>query len=173
MRHDIESFVILFLTTITQMSPQILRRVLDRPLTDLTITPAILPDHSRRHVRGADYPGMIAHKGSEVRGTFVTGLNDRDIGRLDVFEGPQYVKRNVRVRLISEEGQKSGNGARKVGADGLVEAETYIFLNKKDLEEKEWDYEEFKREKLSRWVGSNEEYEGLCLCCHRGIEEKC
>ena len=42
-----------------------------------------------------------------------------------------------------------------------VEAETYVWSGlDDDLEKSEWDFEEFRREKMFRWVGGSKEYEG-------------
>lgn len=42
-----------------------------------------------------------------------------------------------------------------------MEAETYVWAEGvKSLEDGEWDFEEFRREKMGRWVGNDEEYEG-------------
>lgn len=90
------------------------------------------------------------------------------MSRLDVFEGGQYVRRKVVVRLIAgdDNGEKlgvrkgKGKGKGKGGEGETREAETYIFIHESDLEEKEWDYEEFKRKKMSKWVGDSNEYDG-------------
>jgi len=149
----------------TLMVPQVLQRVTNLPsIAHLKIYPAILPDHSRHHVRYADYPGMIAHPGSSVRGTYVVGLSDRDVGRLDTFEGSQYVRVKVQVWLLPDEDAKEGKAteeAKNGGEHEYVAAETYIFKDENDLLKKEWDYEVFKREKMSRWVGESDEYDDL------------
>jgi len=135
------------------MVPQVLQRVTGlHSISHLKITPAILPNHSRHHVRGVDYPGIIPHEGSTVRGTYVTGLTDKDVGRLDLFEGSQYKRQRVLVEPLTSGGESS--------TGEVVEAETYIFKDKDDLLEKEWDIEEFKREKMDRWVGTSDEYDG-------------
>lgn len=195
------------------MVPQVLQRVTSLPsISHLTITPAVLKNYCRRHVRYADYPGnlyffflesfyiyppvrryvdastlqiqvqgslcqILVYKitkgklqgitpqaGSSVRGTFVTGLSDRDIARLDTFEGNQYERVKVLVWKLTIEGGGNGEGKvdedEKIVASEQVEAETYVFMDLEDLEEEEWDYETFRREKMHRWIGSNEEYEG-------------
>lgn len=38
--------------------------------------------------------------------------------------------------------------------------ESYIFLNKKHLEFKEWDFAEFKRDKLTKWTRAGYVFEG-------------
>lgn len=40
--------------------------------------------------------------------------------------------------------------------------ESYIFLDKSDLEDREWDFAEFKREKLRKWTRAGYVFEGEC-----------
>lgn len=124
----------------------------------------MLPGYIRRKVRFSDYPGITpAAASASVRGTYVRGLTDGDMWRLGIFEGSQYEQRKVRVRLLIEEnhvkGKGSGVGTYVEGEE--VEADTYVFIAEEEgLEEGEWDFAEFKRSKLARWTGLNEEYEG-------------
>ena len=124
----------------------------------LTVRPAILHSYCRHKVRDCDYPAMMPSPTSSVRGTFVQGLTDGDLWRLDVFEGSQYTRERVRVRLLSQVGNEEGNG----NVEGEeVEAETYVWRDDpEELEEGEWDFGEFRREKMQRWSGTSEEYEG-------------
>ena len=86
-----------------------------------------------------------------MRGTYVRGLTSGHQKRLDLFEGDQYERVRLRLNLLDEKGNK---GEEK-------EAETYVWADDvRDLEDGEWDFEVFKREKMIRWVGSDEEYEG-------------
>ena len=119
--------------------------------SQLTIQPALLHNYRRHRVYGCDYPGMIAEEGGSVRGTYVTGLTDGDIFRLDVFEGSDYERVPVKVSLLKD---NTENGEQR-------EAETYVFMDKDALEKEEWDYEDFRRTKLHNWasVGSVE-YDG-------------
>ncbi|KAL2145504.1 hypothetical protein VTI28DRAFT_7140 [Corynascus sepedonium] len=114
-----------------------------------TFQPAILHGYCRRRVRYADYPGIIEDEGHDVFGTLATGLTDANMAKLDYFEGSQYVRRTVTVRLLDKVGNLKGEGNVE-GAER--EAEVYVFLDKRDLEEKEWDLEEFRREKLKYWT---------------------
>ena len=142
------------------MVPQVLYRVIygtTRPtpsqISRLTIEPAILPKYTRRRVRHCDYPAIIpsVKPGACVRGTYVRGITSEDQVRLDLFEGVQYDRVRLPLNLIDEQGDK---GEEK-------EADTYVWADdESDLEDGEWDFEEFKREKMRRWVGSDEEYEG-------------
>jgi gamma-glutamylcyclotransferase (GGCT)/AIG2-like uncharacterized protein YtfP len=149
---------------------------------NLKTYPAILPAHRRHRVKKADYPAILPHPSSTVRGTYVTGLTDSDIWRLDIFEGSEYERMNVRCRLIQQAGGEeakpkvfsnvhvSGNEVVHLGsvhmydAEGeFVEAETYVWIGGEErLEEREWDFAEFQREKMRFWIGEegDEEYAG-------------
>lgn len=89
------------------------------------------------------------------------GLTDKQIWRLDLFEGDQYRRVKVRCRLLTDAVVEGGDG-------GEVDAETYVWddleseMGRNGLEEGEWDFEEFRREKMRRWIGSEgkEEYAG-------------
>jgi hypothetical protein len=117
----------------------------------------------RRRVKGADYPAVTpSSEENEVRGTLVTGLTDGDVWRLDIFEGSEYERRDVRVMVLGKEGEE-------------VEAQTYIWVaGEQRLEAQEWDFEHFVREKMGRWVGEEVEDEGFkgmfAFCGERGSE---
>ncbi|KAL2074251.1 hypothetical protein VTL71DRAFT_8029 [Oculimacula yallundae] len=120
---------------------------------NITRTPAILHNHCRHKVLEDDYPGVIPEEGHSVRGLYVTGLTDGDIWRLDHFEGDEYTRTKVSVKLLEQDGDKEVEGEEK-------ETETYIFSGSDSrLEKVEWDYEEFRREKMWRWAGTSEEYD--------------
>ena len=114
-------------------------------------------------------------EGGGVRGTVVEGLTDKQIWRLDLFEGEQYRRVMVKVRccLLRVVRGVDGDGGEGRGDgeddddddDDEVEAETYVWEDQggKGLEEGEWDFEEFRREKMRRWVGGKEEYAGEFL----------
>lgn len=158
----------------TLMAPPVLHRVIwgsQTPPTAahaslLRIRPAILHAHRRHKVKRADYPAILpvdAQTASSVRGTLVDGLTDGDIWRLDIFEGSEYVRRKVHVRVL-EQKQKGDGGEGGMGdlsqaeADNVeaeeVEAETYIWRAGADrLEAEEWDFAEFVKDKMARWVG--------------------
>jgi hypothetical protein len=90
----------------------------------------------------------------------VEGLTDGDLWRLDIFEGSEYERRKVKVRIL-EENNKSKDGLGNLSQkeeDNIegpeVEAETYIWTaGAQNLEESEWDFAEFVREKMKWWVG--------------------
>lgn len=170
------------------MAPAVLHRVIygsSKPaawqaaLT--TVRPALLQKYSRRKVRHADYPAIIPVIGNSVgraaagnansngtaeqpsvRGSVVTGLTEGDLWRLDIFEGSQYVRRKVKVRVLPNtdlEELASASTLQHLEDLEEVEAETYVWSdNVEDLESEEWDFEEFKREKMWAWIsGGNDD----------------
>ncbi len=138
------------------MAPAVLHRVIHGNPTPqpwqaslLTIRPAILPDHCRHRVRNCDYPAITPEADSSVRGTFVSGLTEGDIWRLDIFEGDEYARRKVRLRVLSDAGEE------------FDEAETYVWVaGREKLEGGEWDFEAFRREKMGAWVGGGDGADG-------------
>lgn len=148
------------------MVPQVLYRVCygsSKPTSFqanlLTIMPAILPAFTRHKVRDCDYPAIIpSSSSSSVRGTYVRGLTDGDIWRLNTFEGRSYERQKVMIRIL----QKVGNDIGQGNVEGeQVEVETYVWIGGRDaLEDDEWDFAEFKRDKLKWWVDADDEYEG-------------
>ncbi|KAG5979212.1 hypothetical protein E4U55_005413 [Claviceps digitariae] len=110
-----------------------------------TFRPALLEGFCRHRVKFADYPGAVPEGGHQIRGVLVTGLTDANIDKLDFFEGSDYERRTVKVREL-----------RKVGDEDIlgkeVSASVYVFLKVEDLEKREWDFEEFRREKMAIWT---------------------
>ncbi|MCJ1285444.1 hypothetical protein MMC26_004784 [Xylographa opegraphella] len=152
----------------TLMAPQVLHRVIygttaptAQQKSSLKIESAILEGYSRHKVRGCDYPAIIPSSTSStsaqgihsVRGTLVTGLSAQNVFRLDVFEGDEYNRQKVDVQVISDGAGDGSGGSGEIA----VEAETYVWIDGAErLEEGEWDFETFVREKLGRWVGHKE-----------------
>lgn len=158
----------------TLMAPPVLHRVIwgqssaptPAHASLLTIRPAILHSYQRHKVINADYPAILPSSSSthSVRGTLVTGLTDGDIWRLDIFEGSEYERRKVRVRVLEEKdgGRNRGEGGmgdlQQKEEDnverGEVDAGTYVWIAGKHLlDPTEWDFAEFVRDKMKRWVG--------------------
>ncbi len=119
--------------------------------------PAILHEYCRRRVENADYPGITEDPGHQVFGTFTTGLTEANLGKLDFFEGSQYERRKVNVRLLTKVGDAKGVG----NVEGEERsAGVYVFLNRNELEDREWDLEEFRRDKLQQWTRAGYVFEG-------------
>ena len=137
----------------TLMHSSILSRVLSRPVSSLIIRPATLANHARHQVKHADYPAVITASESfyltsrsdcSVDGTLVQGLTESDIRFLDAFEGEEYERIIVTV------------------STGEEETEAYVYkwvAGLGQLSERLWLYEDFLREKASRWVGKEGEEE--------------
>ncbi|KAI2695875.1 hypothetical protein CBS147332_9260 [Penicillium roqueforti] len=114
--------------------------------------------------------------GTSVVGTLVSGLTDGDVHRLDRFEGSEYEKKRVTVRtlraVVGGDHVNSSEGAAEnqlremlsatTGAEVAAEGEevlamTYVYTAGKDmLEDSEWDFESFKRDKMAWWVQADE-----------------
>ncbi|KAK3499742.1 AIG2-like family-domain-containing protein [Neurospora hispaniola] len=112
-------------------------------------TPAILHGYIRRRVKFADYPGITEDAEHTVFGMFAEGLTKANLDKLDYFEGAEYERRTVKVKLLEKVGDVHGEG----NVEGEEkEAQVYVFLLEQHLEQKEWDFEEFKRDKLKLWT---------------------
>lgn len=154
------------------MAPQVLYRVVYGTATPspsqkaaLVIRPAILARYTRHRVAFCDYPAILPSSdvSASVRGTYVQGLSEAGQWRLDIFEGDQYKRVKVLPKVLDEMGKENEE----------VEADTYVWIDaEQGLEEGEWNFEEFRREKMSRWVGNNEEYEGELRPSIRGMALK-
>lgn len=157
------------------MAPKILYRVCfgtttpqDHQKQFIRIRPALLHGFRRHRVKHVDYPGITPIQQSSVLGTYVTGLSPQDLYRLDCFEGDEYKRRDVKVQVLKgsvARVQADAASGKQVGQDGEVEEEvttqTYVYLDSGNLEEKEWDFEEFKKDKMSAWtLESSDEYRG-------------
>lgn len=77
--------------------------VLGRPTETLEVDQAVLPGHSVYWARGQSFP-MIAESGEDASGLVVRGLSDKDIARLNHYEGGfDYALRDVLVRVGDRE----------------------------------------------------------------------
>lgn len=110
-----------------------------------TFTPAILKDYCRHRVQFADYPGAFPEVGQSIRGIYIAGLTDANMDKLDYFEGSEYERRRVTVHLLQKEGDIEVLGTEMTTA-------VYAFLRADALEKKEWDFEEFQRDKMKLWT---------------------
>jgi hypothetical protein len=150
--------------------------------------PAVLWGYSRRRVRHSDTPGIVVedadadtgtglhHHNHRVVGTFVTGLTDALMLKLDYFEGRKYYRKTVEVELLlgnittgddnnnnadanTKNNGVGGGSSSSVRVDvdveagaGMRTAETYVFHDRSGLEDVEWDLEEFYRDRLQDWA---------------------
>lgn len=165
------------------MVPAILHRIIHGSSTPepwqkalLTTRPALLPGYRRYRVKHADYPAILPYappEESSVLGVIVTGLTEGDVLRLDSFEGSMYEKRAVKVRVLnsSSKDDNEDDGSLQKGLDQTahltakeeedleeLEATTYVWTDpEQDLDMgAEWDFESFKRDKLTWWITAPE-----------------
>ena len=91
-----------------------------------------------------------------MRGTYVTGLMDADMIRLDYFEGSEYTREKVQVELLSEGETHAGLDAQR------VDTETYVYTAGNDhLEMGEWDFDNFVKNRMpGNWADTSKEFEG-------------
>lgn len=187
------------------MAPAILHRIIHGQPTPepwqkelLTTRPALLPGYRRYRVKHADYPAILpsdSHRQqssepgsgespSVVLGVVVTGLTEGDVYRLDNFEGSEYTKKSVTVRVVKSPDNNSGGGGSSSNDDAALQhgldktaqladarddvrddveveevtATTYVWTDAEsalDLNS-EWDFESFKKDKLQWWIGAPE-----------------
>ncbi|HYD96784.1 MAG TPA: gamma-glutamylcyclotransferase family protein [Noviherbaspirillum sp.] len=98
--------------------------------------PARLDGHARFEIVGETYPGMVERRGSVVEGVLYLDVAPADIDALDAFEGAEYRRAAVQVRLESGE---------------TVEAGSYLYLLPQKLSESPWRPEAFQ---MARFIGS-------------------
>ncbi|KAF4966303.1 hypothetical protein FSARC_6036 [Fusarium sarcochroum] len=110
-----------------------------------TFTPAILEDYCRHRVQFADYPAVVAEEGHTVLGVYATGLTDANIQKLDIFEGSEYIKETVKVKVLNKDGSAPAK-------EELKETSVYVFDRPEHLEKREWDFEEFRQSKMQFWT---------------------
>mgnify|MGYP006188597783 FL=1 len=109
---------------------------------------ATLDGYCRHPVLGAEYPGMVARAGHQVRGVLYLDLPPAAWPRLDRFEGEEYERRIVEVALL----------------DGTTtNAWTYVFRNAfaARLGEGDWDFARFLREGKRRFVSGYAGFDSL------------
>lgn len=138
--------------------------------------PAVLHGYRRYRVRDEDYPGIVAatetggadsvgHRHTSVLGTLVSGLTDSDIRLLDDYEGNEYLRERILVRTADESPSSASSGDKNsedmsqlhafntAKATNEVSAMAYVWAaGRERLEEAEWDFRTFTRDKLSWWV---------------------
>ncbi|RPB26935.1 hypothetical protein L211DRAFT_819835 [Terfezia boudieri ATCC MYA-4762] len=127
-------------------------------INHLTVRPAILKDHRRRLVLYCEYPGLTAHPGSQVAGSFVCGLTKANLRELHRFEGREYELVPIKVDVLME------RTLGPPGPDGKptyeneiwkeMDAMTYIYIaGEHRLVDREWCFQNYMENHLSSWSG--------------------
>ena len=100
--------------------------------------PAVLHGFRRRQIHGASYPGIIPAQGEHTEGILWSGVNARELERLDDFEGDMYERRAVAVQVDS----------------GTVQAEVYVVLDEHAhlLSPNAWDEALFRSRELAVYL---------------------
>lgn len=120
------------------MFPEVWRRVVRG---DYRCAPASVAGYARYAIAGETYPGMIRLGDGRVEGVVYFDVAAQDVAALDVFEGAEYRRDTVTVRLQS-------------GA--VAEAATYIYLVPGRLLESPWLPESFQMQRfLDTYCGMN------------------
>lgn len=96
---------------------------------------AHLDGHARYRIEEATYPGMIVQAASGVDGKVYFDVSLPDVAALDLFEGDDYRRNTVHVRLDSGK---------------LIEAGAYIYLLPHNLSASPWLPEAFELERFIR-----------------------
>lgn len=99
---------------------------------------AVLDGYARHPVLGEDYPGMVPDPAQSVSGILYRGLPHTALDRLDRFEGTEYIRCRVTVRVTS--------GLR-------IPAWAYVFRPelRSALAPGNWDYETFMTHHQARF----------------------
>jgi gamma-glutamylcyclotransferase (GGCT)/AIG2-like uncharacterized protein YtfP len=112
------------------MFPQVWERVVRGHYRS---TPATITGFARYALAGATYPGMVAQSGGSVAGVLYFDVDPPDVDALDAFEGAEYRRDRLTVRLDS-------------GTE--IAADSYIFLQPLRLSEQPWRPEAFQMERF-------------------------
>ncbi|CAK7267475.1 hypothetical protein SEPCBS119000_002568 [Sporothrix epigloea] len=123
---------------------------------------AVLHGYTRHRVLNEDYPGIIEDDtpGACVRGMLVSGVTDGNQHHLDYFEGSEYDRRTLDVVLDTASDaapETDGTAPRK---QETVQAEVFVFKDPDSLERREWDFDEFRREKMHKWARAEYTFDG-------------
>lgn len=101
----------------TLTDPDVLARVLGRPVDPADLEPGTLAGFGRVGVLGASYPVLVPAPGGSVDGLLFLRATRRDIARINRFEGPEY-------RAEAHDVRTAGGGARRawlyLGVEGAL-----------------------------------------------------
>ena len=100
---------------------------------------ARLQGFERRAVRGRTYPAIVACGGGTVDGRLYLDVDDDDLHRLDVFEGDEYERQTLTVRLLD-------------GSAHGVTAQAYAWRDPSGLLIHDWDSAWFERHALDGFL---------------------
>ncbi|KAF8239783.1 hypothetical protein L208DRAFT_1385831 [Tricholoma matsutake] len=141
-------------------------------------------EYTRHKVKWAEYPGIVPYAQSRilcnrelgpeeksVRGVLVKGLTHTDMIVLDLFEGPEYVRKCVSahqlgalVKLSEHPSDEESLITTKlpplpslVDLAPALDAETYVYKNFENLDAELWSFEDFVKNNARKWYGERHE----------------
>jgi gamma-glutamylcyclotransferase (GGCT)/AIG2-like uncharacterized protein YtfP len=120
----------------TLLAPELRRALLGHPLQG---QPGILDGFARYRIKHAVFPAICPAPGQRIVGEVLTAVTAADWLTLDRFESDLYARQVVEISLT----------------DGrLVDADTYVINAdaRHRLSAQCWDYDEFRRDNLARYV---------------------
>ena len=83
----------------TLRDPDVLARVLGHPVAAGRLRPAMAPDCQVVFFPCRTYPALRQSPGASAPGTLIEGLSDVDLLALDAFEGDEYRRGKIEVRV--------------------------------------------------------------------------
>jgi gamma-glutamylcyclotransferase (GGCT)/AIG2-like uncharacterized protein YtfP len=120
------------------MFPEIWQRVACAASSgDYRSAPATAHGYARYALVDDTYPGMIASADATVEGVLYFDVDERDIAALDVFEGSEYIREQIKLVINSGES---------------VIACTYIFTARHRLSSLPWEPQGFQ---VARFIGDS------------------
>ena len=81
----------------------------------------------------------------------------------------RYDRKTVKVRLLTKVGDDKGAG--NVEGDE-VETEVYVYKNPNHLEDREWDFEEFRTQRMKLWTREDYGFENTDHFAPQEVDEK-
>ncbi|KAF9900066.1 hypothetical protein EC991_007951 [Linnemannia zychae] len=119
---------------------------------------ATIQGYTRFTYHNQPYPGMIPSTNplEIVEGLLVFGHTPLELHRLDQFEGSEYPRSTIPVKLLSSVPSLYTIDGREEGyqENETIDAFVYLFtgpLKHLDLQ-RPWDYEQFKRDHVKDWM---------------------
>ncbi len=114
------------------MFPEVWTRLVPRPRASVA---AVLDGYVREGVRGQSYPGIREQAGAHTAGRLYLDIDAQELARLDAFEGSEYQRESVTVRLDNRDGRTI-----------TLPAQVYRFIDRTRLDGAPWDSARFARE---------------------------
>ncbi|KAF9403427.1 hypothetical protein BGZ94_004607 [Podila epigama] len=146
------------------MAPEILNSVTrPGPSDNVHRVHAVIEGFVRHPYYNAPYPGMIPSKDDSskvVEGMLVYGHSPIQVARLDQFEGDEYTRELLPVKILEDVPDLFAHGP-SLKAGSVVEANVYVFTGPvEDLDQtREWDFEAFKNEHMEIWMRTGSEFD--------------